>query len=378
MNTLIFAFVPMMTERRRSERIALFHALTRLFFRLFSIVTLLVFCFAPWLIRVLAPGLDSAHMDTSAWILRIASLSTLAAGLSAVHSALLYTDRRFAPSAFYQASLNVFTIAGALGLWKLLGVYGFAIGYAVGAWAQFVIIYLSSRTGLSTQERHVFSVDWRELLAKPAFILIYASGLALNLTFTRAWATQSGPGVAAALEYCLRGVTVPLVILVNPLSNSLLPEIARLRTQLRFTQAFRLIDRTIGLAAFVAMTACGLAIIFREPAIALIYERGSFTAESTRLVSAVFLGLAPSLIGWSLLELASRSLFALDRPWLPIGAAVVSVLFNVTITFSMGSLDPQFLGIGPSVGLFAGFVVLSVLARTRRRLWLSPELTSLK
>ena len=346
----------------------------RLFFRLFSIVTLLVFCFAPWLIRVLAPGLDPAHIDTSAWILRIVSLSTLAAGLGAVHSALLYTDRRFAASAFYQASLNLFTIAGALSLWKLLGVYGFAIGYTAGAWAQFAIIYWSSRAGLGKSERSVITVDWRELLAKPAFILVYASGLALNLTFTRAWATQSGPGVAAALEYCLRGVTVPLVILVNPLSNSLLPEIARLRTQLRFTQAFRLIDRTIGLAALVAVTACGLAIVFREPAIALIYERGSFTAESTRLVSAVFLGLGPSLIGWSLMELTSRSLFALDRPWLPIGAAMVSVLFNVTITLSMRSLDPQFLGVGPSMGLFAGFVVLFILARTRRRLWLSAEI----
>ena len=38
------------------------------------------------------------------------------------------------------------------------------------------------------------------------------------------------PGMAAALEYCMRGVGVPLAILVNPTANSLLPEIARLRS----------------------------------------------------------------------------------------------------------------------------------------------------
>ena len=35
------------------------------------------------------------------------------------------------------------------------------------------------------------------------------------------------PGMAAALDYCMRGVGVPLAILVSPISNSLLPELAR-------------------------------------------------------------------------------------------------------------------------------------------------------
>ena len=33
---------------------------------------------------------------------------------AAIYSAWLYTKRRFGPTAFYQAFLNVFTIAGAL------------------------------------------------------------------------------------------------------------------------------------------------------------------------------------------------------------------------------------------------------------------------
>jgi peptidoglycan biosynthesis protein MviN/MurJ (putative lipid II flippase) len=88
----------------------------------------------------------------------------------------------------------------------------------------------------------------------------------------------------------------------------------------------------------------------------------------------VFLGLGPSLIGWSLLELTARSLFALDRPWLPVGAAAIAVLFNVAVTFFMNTSDPEFLGIGPSLGLLAAFAMLSTLVRTRRRVWLSAEL----
>ena len=105
---------------------------------------------APWLMRVLAPGLDPQYFDTAVNLLRILALSTLAAGVAAVHCAMLYTHRRFGPAAFYQAALNVFTIAGALCLWKFVGVYAFAIGYTAGACAQLAIVYFAARSGLDT------------------------------------------------------------------------------------------------------------------------------------------------------------------------------------------------------------------------------------
>src|SRR5205085_3410225 len=103
-------------------------------------------------------------------------------------------------------------------------------------------------------------IRWREILAKPAFFVVYAAGLGLNITFTRAYATQAGPGMAAALDYCMRGVSVPLALLVGPISNSLLPEIARLRSLFRLKEAFRLIDKTVAVAALAAIGGCGFAL----------------------------------------------------------------------------------------------------------------------
>ena len=212
---------------------------------------------APWLMRLLAPGLESQYFNAAVTILRVLSLSTIAAGAGAVHCALLYTDRRFLPTAFYQAALNVFTIICALSLWRVLGVYAFAVGYTAGAWAQLAIVWFAARSGLPSQKRRC-DIRWKEILAKPAFFVVYAVGLGLNMTFTRAYCTHAGPGMAAALDYCLRGVGVPLAILVTPISNSLLPEIARLRSLFRLRDAFRLIDRTTALAALAAVGGCAL------------------------------------------------------------------------------------------------------------------------
>jgi putative peptidoglycan lipid II flippase len=368
-NSVVFAFVPMLTACSGADRTALFLKLNRILVWVFTAVAAVVIAGAPWLMRALAPGIDPRFFPAAVTNLRILSLSTIAGGAGAVHCALLYTDRRFLPTAFYQAALNIFTIIGALSLWKLLGVYAFAIGYTAGAWAQLAIVWFAARSGLDTAAAPGSAIHWREILAKPSFFVVYAAGLGLNITFTRAYATHAGPGVAAALDYCMRGVGVPLAILVNPISNSLLPEIARLRSLFRVRDAFRLIDRTTALVALAAVGGCAFALIFRRPAISLFFQHGRFTVESTRMVSAVFLGLGPSLVGWSLIEIDSRSLFALDRPWPPVIAAWIPLLFNVTLTLWLRSYSPQLVGVGASLGLLAGFAVLFVMGHAQRRRW---------
>jgi putative peptidoglycan lipid II flippase len=361
----------MLTACGEADRAALFLRLNRVLIWVFSGVAAALMIGAPWLMRLLAPGLEPQYFKAAVTILRVLSLSTVAAGAGAVHCALLYTDRRFLPTAFYQAALNVCTIIGALSLWRVLGVYAFAVGYTAGAWAQLAIVWFAARSGLPA-ETPPCDIHWKEILAKPAFFVVYAVGLGLNMTFTRAYCTHAGPGMAAALDYCLRGVGVPLAILVTPISNSLLPEIARLRSLFRLRQAFRLIDRTTALAALAAVAGCGFALLFREPAIRIVFQRGAFRADSTALVAAVFLTLGPSVIGWSLLEIFSRSLFALDRPWPPVIAAWIPVIFNVVLTLWLHSYRPQWIGLGASLGLLTGFLVLFAVAHANRAHWLEP------
>jgi len=161
-------------------------------------------------------------------------------------------------------------------------------------------------------------------------------------------------------------LSLPVALLVNPLSNSLLPEIARRSVR----DALQLIDRTVGLAALAAVGGCAFALLFRVPAISLVFERGSFTAESTRMVADVFLGFGPSLIGWSLMEITARALFAMNRPWPPVVTAAIPVAVNVTLT-RLFPARPEWLGAGSSLGLLAGFATLFAILHAARKRWSS-------
>ena len=368
-NGLVFAFVPMLSALGGAERAALFRKLSGCFWAVLAALGAVLIAFAEPLMRALAPGLDPAYFPLAVRLLRIALLATPASGALAVHCALLYTNRRFGPAAYYQATINFTTVAVALALWKAVGVYGFAIGYTAGTWIQLGVAWFAARPMLRNAAAAHCNMAWNEMLARPAFFMVYAAGLGLNMIFTRAWVTQLGPGMAAAFDYCMRGVSVPLAILVTPISNSLLPEIARLRSLGRIRDALRLVDRTVALTSLVVVGAAGFALAFRTPAIRVIFQRGSFTAECRALVSAVFLGLGASLVGWCLIEIFSRSLFAMERPWPPVIAAAVPVLVNAAVTLHFSPRQPEWIGVGPSVGLLAGFVALFATAHAGRRRW---------
>lgn len=366
-NTMVFAFVPMLMLREGPDRTALFRKANTVFTWLFAVLATTIIVCAPTLIHALGPGLAADQVPVAVNILRITALTTLFAGVTAMQSAILFTERRFGPSAFYQACLNTFTIAGALSLWKVAGIYGFALGYTTGSCVQFLLVYWCARGFRTRPATPNFPTPWRELVAKPGTFLIYAGLIALNLIVTRAHATQAGPGMAAAFDYCIRCVNVVVAYLVSPVSNSLLPEIARLRVRNKIAEAWRLVDRATALAAATAVTACILAELLRKPIFTLLFQRGNFTAESTALVSAVFLGFAPSLIGWSLLELTSRSLFAMNQPWLPLMAAAIPVLFNIGVIALHPTHDPEAIALGASVGLLLAFLALYSVAHFRRR-----------
>jgi putative peptidoglycan lipid II flippase len=360
LNTMLVSFVPMLMLRQEASRAALFHRAGRVFAGILAGVTISLLLLAPELISLLGPGLAREQHEEAVLLLRMVAPAVFFGGCSAIFSALLYTDRRFLTPALYQTCVNGAMIACALSLWKFLGVKGFALGYTLGAAFQTGLTWYASRGLRRARWAHNEAiVPLGEILMRPGMFLLYAGLISANILVTRAYATHAGPGMAAAFDYCLRCVSVVIAYLVYPVANSLLPEIARLRGAGEAPRAYRLMNRSIGLMAAASVLACAVGLAVRTPIISLLFERGSFTAQSTLLVSAVFLGFAPCIVGWTLLDLVSRCFFALDRPKLPLKAAFIPVTVNLTVMLLLGKQsNPALLGLGTSIGLAAGFLAL--------------------
>jgi len=374
LNTMLFAFVPMLMMRESAARGAFFLRARPVFLTILVTLSTGIALVAGPLVSALGPGLPAAQHDQAVTLLRLFAPSTLFAGASGIFSALLYTERRFIVPGLNQTSLNLGTVAGALLLGRIAGINGFALGYTAGAALQ---LFLTWRASASLRSRfhdapvtgEQFSLT--DVLLKPGMFLLYAGLIAGNVIVTRAFATHAGPGMAAAFDYCIRCVNVFIAYMVYPVASTLVPEIARLKGANDDRRAYRLIDRGVGLMAIAAVLSCAIGIALRQPLITLLFQRGSFTADSTQMVSGVFLGFAPSLVGWALMDLISRCFFALDRPRLPLIAAFIPITVNLALMswfLAQGRLmSPPMLGLGASAGLVTGFLTLFAMIHVRRR-----------
>jgi putative peptidoglycan lipid II flippase len=119
------------------------------------------------------------------------------------------------------------------------------------------------------------------------------------------------------------------------------------------------------------MPCTALLIVLATPITRLVYQRGTFTAHSTDLVSTALFWFAFSLPFAGINLLLSRCFFAVKKPWIPTRLAAVNMVVDVIVSIAL--YKP--LGIaGLVIGTAAANLVMTWLQFTRLRRGLQGRL----
>lgn len=108
-------------------------------------------------------------------------------------------------------------------------------------------------------------------------------------------------------------------------------------------------------------------LVLAEPIVRLLFERGEFSPENTRLVAAALQGFAVGLVGNGAIQLLMRAFFSLRSPWTPAAIGFgVNLLGNVVL----GGLLHQAFGVrgitfAMAIANTASFIVMFAVLRRR-------------
>jgi putative peptidoglycan lipid II flippase len=120
---------------------------------------------------------------------------------------------------------------------------------------------------------------------------------------------------------------VPVALLGQAVATAMLPALSQLWSEGRgedFDRALLMALRAaVGLAL---LAAAGLAAL-AEPTVALLYQRGAFTADDTARVASLLVVFAFAVPGMVALQVAGRGFFAREDMWRPmlLGSAVAAL-----------------------------------------------------
>jgi putative peptidoglycan lipid II flippase len=139
----------------------------------------------------------------------------------------------------------------------------------------------------------------------------------------------------SAIDRAFRIYMLPQGMFSVAVATVLFPALSRLVARqdwdgLRSTQA-----NGIRQIALLLIPSAAVTIALPEPITRLVYERGAFDAESTRLVSEALFWFSFSLPFSGFNLLLTRTFFSLQKPWTPTALAGVTLAINAAVSAAL-------------------------------------------
>ena len=300
-------------------------------------LTALALIFMPALAAtVIAPAFQDTpeKFDLTVLLARIMFPYLAAMSLMAMLTGILNSFRRYFLAALAPVLLNVVLIgvlAAALHFgWndRPIGL-GLAIGVVIAGLLQLgLVVYAIARLGFRfTPQRPRLTPQIRRLLRLAAPAALTGGIVQINLVIGQIIASQQD-GAIALLNYADRIYQLPLGIIGIAIGVVLLPELARALGANEQKTALSLQNRSLEFGLALTVPAAVALALAPAPFVAVIYERGAFTAETTAAASSALAAFAVGLPSFVLVKILQPGFFAREDMRTPMWFSLVSLVVN--------------------------------------------------
>ena len=354
------AFIPVFSAmRQRQEYDAswrLTSTLINISLVIISLIGLVAALLAPQLVGgIIAPGFSPQQQALTVDLTRIMLLSPLFLGLGGWAQGVLNAENRFALSAFAPIFYNLGIIAGAVLLAPAFGIYGLAWGVVIGAFLHFasqvpglIKVGMRYQLRLNLRDRGVGQVM---RLIGPR--LIGQLAFQMNFIIITALASGLGEDRVSAINYAYALMMLPFGVFALSLSTVIFPTLTAQFARNELAPLRNTLWAGVRVLVFISAASAGGLLALRYQIIALLYQHGTkFTAASTELVAEPLFWFSLGLVSYSVVEVLTRSFYAMQDTRTPVKIAVATVLLNALFAVSL---------VGP---LGQGGLALSLAAST--------------
>lgn len=173
-------------------------------------------------------------------------------------------------------------------------------------------------------------------------------------------------GSVSHLYYSQRLYQLPLGVFGIALATAIFPVMSADAARGDFDALRKTISRGFRSAVFVAVPASIGLILVARPLVAVVFERGQFNAEATRLTAWTLCFYALGLSGFFIQQIVTRAFYSMGDSKAPMRSAMIAVAINIalnlTLIWPMGSAG---LALSTAVCSYIQVVILIVILRRR-------------
>ena len=308
--------------------------------------------------------------DLTVTLARIMFPYLAAMSFAAMLAGVLNAHSRYFLAALAPTLLNVVLIGAlTLGWWQgvppaRLGLY-LAVGVTVSGALQLVLLVIALRRtgfGFTVLRRPRITPEVRRFLALAGPAVLTGGVTQINLVVGQIIASAQD-GAIALINYADRVFQLPLGIIGIAIGVVLLPELSRALKTGEDAEAMRLQNRSLEFALLLTLPAAAGLVVMPEPIVAVLFERGAFTPETTARSADVLRAFAWGLPAFVLVKVFQPAFYAREDMRLPLYATGANVVVNVALSIALfPTLGPAGIGMATSAAGWLNAAILAVAA----------------
>lgn len=258
-------------------------------------------------------------------------------GLAAFATAPLFIARHYFTPSWSPALLNLALIGVCFLPVAWFGGEDWALvaGVWIGGVAQLAAMLWAMRkhAGVLSPSFNPAHPDVGRVMLLLGPVILGQSAGEVNKLIDRFFAIGLETGVVTALYFSNRLIQLPLALFGIGVSVAILPEMSRAMARGDVARARDTLVLGLRQSFFLlAPAAIGLAVL-GEPIIRVLFERGHFTAETTRMTYIAMAIGSAGLVAFGWIKVCAQGFYALEDSRTPVKIAAASMIINIALNF---------------------------------------------
>ena len=386
-------FIPQLVRHMKSdddEGIAYAQRLFSAVIGVLAVVTVVAVVLGPFLVRLYSSDWTPQDLEVATTFARLLLPQIFFYGVFALVSQVLNTRGKFGAPMFAPVLNNIVTIASAFAFIAVAGTGSttdsvtdselaiLGVGTTLGAVAQTAALWPSlRRCGVRLKVRFDLrgaglGTAWR--LARWAMILVLVNQLGLLVVSRLATgvnATSNADAGIAIYQMAFVIFMLPQSVITISLVTALLPSLSQRAAEGRLDVVRERIGWTLRTSGSLMVPATAALIVLGVPIGVLLFNYGSMTLESSRLLGLTVSMFAIGLPAFSAYYVLMRGFYALEDTRTPTLNAMIQVGTNIVLAVAAVTwlpADRAIPGLGLAYALSYWVGVVTLAGQLRRRL----------
>lgn len=319
------------------------------------------------LVKLFASGFEGETLEMTINFTRVTLFGMYFTGLISVFNGFLQIKGNYAIPALIGFPMNFFTIIAII-ISSKGNIILLSIGTVIATASQLLLVLpFAYKKGykyklvFDLKDKHIKNMVY---IALP--VIIGVSVNQINVLVDRTLASRVAEGGISALNYANRLNGFVQGIFVLSITTALYPTISKMVAENNMDGLKKSVSEAISGINLLVIPATVGSMIFAEPIVKLLFDRGEFDVQAITMTSGALFFYSLGMIGFGLREVLSRAFYSLQDTKTPAINAAIAVLLNIILNIILS----KFMGIGglalaTSISAIFGTILLFVSLRKK-------------